>query len=70
MKGRVSLVSVAALVLSLLLLGGCSTMRSEFPSTPSYALADAKDTALGRAVGSEPASSAGQSAFRLVVSGR
>jgi putative cardiolipin synthase len=70
MKGRVSLVSVAALVLSLLLLGGCSTMRSEFPSTPSYALADAKDTALGRAVGSEPASSAGQSGFRLVVSGR
>ena len=47
MKGRVSRVSVAALVLSLLLLfGGCSTMRSEYPSTPSYALAEAKDTAL------------------------
>ena len=63
-------VSVAALVLSLLLLGGCSTMRSERPPTASFALAEARDSTLGRAAESVPVSSSGQSGFRLIVSGR
>jgi putative cardiolipin synthase len=66
----VTLVSVFALVLSLLLIGGCSTVRIDVPSTPSYALADAQGTILWRALQAETASHTGQSGFRLIVSGR
>jgi putative cardiolipin synthase len=66
----VTQVVVSALVLLLLLLGGCSTMRSERPPTTSFALAEARDSTLGRAAESVPVSSNGQSGFRLIVSGR
>jgi putative cardiolipin synthase len=63
-------IALSALVLSLVLIGGCSTTRSELASTPSFALAGAEHTALGRAFGTEAALHPGQSGFRLIVSGR
>jgi putative cardiolipin synthase len=45
-------------------------MRSEHPPTASYALAEARHSALGRAAESVPVSSSGQSGFRLIASGR
>ena len=60
----------SALVLSLLLIGGCSTPRIERPSTPSYALADAGPTALGRASAGEARLHPGMSGFRLIVASR
>lgn len=65
-----TLVSVSALVLSLLLIGGCSTPRIDLRPASSYALADTEHTALGRASAAQAASHADQSGFRLVVSGR
>ena len=65
-----TLASLSALVLSLVLIGGCSTPRIELPSTPSYALADAEHTTLGRASAAEAALHPGMSGFRLIVSGR
>lgn len=65
-----TLVSVSALVLSLLLIAGCSTPRVELPPTPSYALADTGHTTLGRTYGAEAALHPGMSGLRLIVSGR
>ena len=61
--------AAATLVLSLLLIAGCSTPRVELPSTPSYALADARHTTLGRTYDAEVALHPGVSGFRLIVSG-
>ena len=57
-------------MLSLLLIGGCSSARIERPSTPSYATNGIESTALSRASQAEASSGAGQSGFRLIVSGR
>ena len=54
----------------LLLTGGCGTLRSSVPPTPSFALADAESTPLGHHVAAEAAVHAGRSGFRLIVSGR
>ncbi len=62
--------AASGLVLSLLLIGGCSTPRSGVPSTPSYALTGAEHTTLGRTYGAEAALHPGMSGFRLIVAGR
>ena len=55
---------------ALLLISGCSTTRLETPPAASHALADVQSTALGRTLGAEATLHAGESGFRLIVSGR
>ena len=54
----------------LLLAGGCGTLRSDVPPTPSFVLADAEITPLGQHVAAEAALHPARSGFRLIVSGR
>ena len=56
--------------LLLLLAGGCGTLRSDVPPTPSFVLADAEITPLGQHVAAEAALHPARSGFRLIVSGR
>jgi putative cardiolipin synthase len=60
---RLALLAVAAVA------GGCATLRSDYPRTPSSALAPQFDGASGRYVRAELDGHPGQCGFRLLASG-
>ncbi|MBA2960924.1 MULTISPECIES: phospholipase D family protein [Ramlibacter] len=56
-------------LLAALLGGGCASLPVDFERVESHALADTKDTSLGREVAGTPAIQAGQSTFRPLPRG-
>lgn len=61
----------ALILLSLLWAGGCTTRPpvSDYPRTPSYAIADPQDTALGKTLARATKAHSGESGFRLIPNG-
>ena len=68
-RGALQVGKCAALV-TLLLIGGCASVRYDAPHVPSYAFDQPMQTTLGQEYWPQLASKPGQSGFHLLISGQ
>ena len=61
---------LAAVLLLLLAVGGCATVRHDVPRVASQAIADGDSTSLGRVFAALAAEHPGLSGFRVMAEGR
>ncbi len=60
----------AAVIALLLMVGGCASLRPDFPRVPSLAIAGGESTSLGRAFAMQASQNPGRSGFQVMATGQ